>query len=67
MTEARRIAAVVVTFNRLALLQRLVAALGEVDGLDEILVVDNASTDGTGEWLRRPRRPPTACRCSART
>jgi rhamnopyranosyl-N-acetylglucosaminyl-diphospho-decaprenol beta-1,3/1,4-galactofuranosyltransferase len=48
----RRIAAVVVTFNRLDLLQRLVASLAETDGLDEILVVDNASTDGTGVWLR---------------
>ena len=46
-----RIVAVVVTFNRLALLQRLVARLGEVAGLAEVLVVDNASTDGTGEWL----------------
>ena len=51
-TDARRIAAVVVTFNRLGLLQRLVARLREVPGVDEILVVDNASTDGTGEWLR---------------
>ncbi|PUA82163.1 glycosyl transferase [Nocardioides currus] len=47
----RRTVAVVVTFNRLALLQRLVARLGEVEGLDEVLVVDNASTDGTGAWL----------------
>ena len=53
MTPAdRRIVAVVVTFNRLDLLQHLVAALSDTDGLDEILVVDNASTDGTGEWLR---------------
>ncbi len=43
--------AVVVTFDRLPLLQRLVARLREVPGLDEVLVVDNASTDGTGEWL----------------
>jgi rhamnopyranosyl-N-acetylglucosaminyl-diphospho-decaprenol beta-1,3/1,4-galactofuranosyltransferase len=42
---------VVVTFNRLPLLQRLIARLGEIDGLDEVLVVDNASTDGTGDWL----------------
>ena len=47
----QRIVAVVVTFNRLGLLQRLVARLGEVPGLAEVLVVDNASTDGTGAWL----------------
>jgi rhamnopyranosyl-N-acetylglucosaminyl-diphospho-decaprenol beta-1,3/1,4-galactofuranosyltransferase len=52
-----RIVAVVVTFNRLALLQRLVPRLLETDGLAEILVVDNASTDGTGEWLARQPAP----------
>ena len=52
MTDVRRIAAVVVTFNRLALLQRLVPALAEVAGLDEVLVVDNHSSDGTAGWLR---------------
>ncbi|WP_239456517.1 glycosyltransferase [Nocardioides solisilvae] len=46
-----RVVAVVVTFDRLALLRRLVARLREVDGLDEVLVLDNASTDGTAEWL----------------
>ncbi|XBB70136.1 glycosyltransferase family 2 protein [Nocardioides sp. WV_118_6] len=46
-----RVQAVVVTFNRLAMLQRLVPRLRETPGLDRILVVDNASTDGTGEWL----------------
>ena len=45
------IVTVVVTFNRLPLLQRLVARLAETEGLAEVLVVDNASTDGTGEWL----------------
>ena len=45
------ILAVVVTFNRLPLLQRLVARLAEIERLDGVLVVDNASTDGTGEWL----------------
>ena len=43
--------AVVVTFDRLTLLQRLVERLDQVPGLSEILVIDNASTDGTGEWL----------------
>jgi rhamnopyranosyl-N-acetylglucosaminyl-diphospho-decaprenol beta-1,3/1,4-galactofuranosyltransferase len=49
--DARRIIAVVVTFNRLGLLQRLMKTLHEVPELAEIVVVDNASTDGTGEWL----------------
>jgi rhamnopyranosyl-N-acetylglucosaminyl-diphospho-decaprenol beta-1,3/1,4-galactofuranosyltransferase len=50
-SDDRRIAAVVVTFNRLEMLQTLVKVLADVPGLDEVLVVDNASTDGTGEWL----------------
>ncbi len=45
------VAAVVVTFNRLPLLKRLLERLTEVPGLAEVLVVDNASTDGTGAWL----------------
>ncbi len=49
-----RVVAVVVTFNRLPLLQRLVARLREVPEVDEVLVVDNASADGTGEWLAAP-------------
>ena len=52
---APRVIAVVVTFNRLALLQDLVVRLGEViireDRLVEVIVVDNASTDGTTDWL----------------
>jgi rhamnopyranosyl-N-acetylglucosaminyl-diphospho-decaprenol beta-1,3/1,4-galactofuranosyltransferase len=47
-----RVIAVVVTHNRLTLLQRLVERLREVEELAEIVVVDNASTDGTGDWLR---------------
>ncbi|MFC5178528.1 glycosyltransferase family 2 protein [Nocardioides taihuensis] len=49
--DGRRIVAVVVTFNRLALLERLVARLHEEPLLAEVVVVDNASTDGTGAWL----------------
>ena len=55
-----RIVAVVVTFNRLALLQRLVGELRGTPGLAEVVVVDNASTDGTGEWLADQERRPRA-------
>jgi rhamnopyranosyl-N-acetylglucosaminyl-diphospho-decaprenol beta-1,3/1,4-galactofuranosyltransferase len=48
----QRVVAVVVTFNRLALLQRLAARLSEIDEVAEVLVVDNASTDGTAAWLK---------------
>ncbi len=51
MVAAVRIVAVVVTYNRLTLLQRLVARLQKESRLGAVLVVDNASTDGTGEWL----------------
>jgi rhamnopyranosyl-N-acetylglucosaminyl-diphospho-decaprenol beta-1,3/1,4-galactofuranosyltransferase len=56
VTVDRRIAAVVVTYNRLPLLKPLVRLLVDTDGVDEVLVVDNASTDGTGEWLRAAQR-----------
>lgn len=46
-----RIIAVVVTFNRVQMLQRLLARLRQVERLDAVLVVDNASTDGTRELL----------------
>jgi rhamnopyranosyl-N-acetylglucosaminyl-diphospho-decaprenol beta-1,3/1,4-galactofuranosyltransferase len=63
----RRIIAVVVTFNRLGLLQRLVKALGEVPELAEVIVVDNASTDGTGEWLATSARSSRDPQVVART
>jgi GT2 family glycosyltransferase len=50
--EAGSVCAVVVTFNRLALLQESIAALrAQTRRLNEIVVVNNSSTDGTVEWL----------------
>lgn len=46
-----RVAAVVVTFNRRDLLARLLEALLATPDLDEVIVVDNASTDGTAQML----------------
>lgn len=59
-----RIAAVVVTYNRKGQLRRTVARLLE-EGVDHLVVVDNASTDGTREWLATlddPRLHPIRCR-----
>ena len=46
-----RVVAAVVTFNRIDLLRELVERLRAVPGVAEVLVVDNASSDGTGAWL----------------
>ena len=47
-----KIIAVVVTYNRLNLLQRVVGALkGQSKKLDKIYIINNGSTDGTKEWL----------------
>ena len=47
------IAAVVVTYNRKELLARCIACLRGQQGAGcDILVVDNASTDGTAELLK---------------
>jgi rhamnopyranosyl-N-acetylglucosaminyl-diphospho-decaprenol beta-1,3/1,4-galactofuranosyltransferase len=46
-----RVVAVVVTYNRLPMLQGLLERLDQVPELDEVLVIDNASTDGTSPWL----------------
>jgi len=49
-----KIAAVVVTFNRLDLLKKVIASIhGQTVKPDAVIVVDNGSTDGTGEWLSR--------------
>ena len=48
---ASRIAAVIVTHNRLAALSRCVDAVrAQTFPVSEIVVVDNASTDGTRKW-----------------
>jgi rhamnopyranosyl-N-acetylglucosaminyl-diphospho-decaprenol beta-1,3/1,4-galactofuranosyltransferase len=62
VTEDRRISAVVVTYNRLELLQRLVKVLADVPSLGEVLVIDNASSDGTREWLAGHTEGPVRAR-----
>lgn len=47
-----RVAAVVVTFNRLEKLKRVISAIEAQEYAPEwLVIVDNASTDGTGEYL----------------
>ena len=46
-----KIIAVVVTYNRLELLKRNLSCLRNNAPLSSIVVVNNGSTDGTGEWL----------------
>lgn len=45
------VAAVVVTYNRLELLRQCVEALRAQTTVCDILIVDNASTDRTAQWL----------------
>ena len=51
MEKRNNVAAVVVTYNRLELLHQCVAALRNQSAVCDILIVDNASTDGTAQWL----------------
>lgn len=46
-----KIAAIVVTYNRLELLKKTVGALRAIPRVDTIVVVDNGCTDGTAAWL----------------
>lgn len=56
-SAAPRVSVVVPTWNRRALLGRALAAVEAQEFRDfEVIVVDDASTDGTAEWLRA-RRP----------
>ena len=44
------VAAVIVTYNRLNMLKKCVSAVEGQSFKCDIILVDNASTDGTGEW-----------------
>lgn len=46
-----KICAVVVTYNRLSLLKECLDRLLKLDDLDNIIVIDNASDDGTKDYL----------------
>jgi GT2 family glycosyltransferase len=63
MHVSATIAAVVVTYNRKSLLERCLSGISvQTLPLDAVLVVDNASTDGTQAWLEQwlPQRLPQA-------
>lgn len=46
-----KITAVVVTYNRKKLLKRVIGCLKDISALSSVVVVNNGSTDGTGQWL----------------
>lgn len=49
---SEKIAATIVTYNRLTILKKVIGGVREQSRKpDEIVVVDNSSTDGTKEWL----------------
>ncbi|MCO6441975.1 MAG: glycosyltransferase family 2 protein [Nitrococcus mobilis] len=63
MTMEPKVATVVVTHNRCELLKKCLLAISRQIWLpDRLLVIDNASTDGTTEWLHRwlPQHMPRA-------
>lgn len=54
MTEAKpRVAVVVVTYNGAPWIDACLASLQQQDGLAQAIVVDNASSDGTADWVAR--------------
>lgn len=55
-----KLAAIVVTFNRLGALKGTVERL-YAEPIDHIIVVDNASTDGTTVWLAEQTDPRLCC------
>ncbi len=63
MIDAKAVTAVVVTYNRLPLLKQCLAALRAqiVQGF-KVLLVDNASTDGTADYIKTLDMPGLVCR-----
>lgn len=53
MPLKNKIAAVVVTYNRKELLKQCISCLLDQEWICDILIVDNASSDGTGELVER--------------
>ncbi|WP_294002130.1 glycosyltransferase family 2 protein [uncultured Megasphaera sp.] len=51
--EINKVATIVVTYNRLELLKKNIEALNKIqcDCMFDILIIDNASTDGTKEYI----------------
>jgi len=48
------IAAIVVTYNRLSLLQECIKSLrNQIYNVDHIIIINNGSNDGTEEWLKQ--------------
>ncbi|HOV93141.1 MAG TPA: glycosyltransferase family 2 protein [Candidatus Kapabacteria bacterium] len=53
MNDKNNVIAVVVTYNRLELLKKVIEALrNQTYKLDSIIVINNSSIDGTEEWLK---------------
>lgn len=51
-----KIAAIVVTYNRLELLKKCIFSLeNQSKKLDEIIIINNGSNDGTFEWLKEKK------------
>ena len=63
MLDARNVTVIVVTYNRLPLLKQCLAALRAqtVQGFT-VLLVDNASTDGTADYIKTLAMPGLVCR-----
>lgn len=51
--KIRKVATVIVTYNRLNMLKDCLNAVLNQTYKSEIIVIDNASTDGTGEYLKQ--------------